>query len=81
MLQTYEAIMQPNWDLQFSDRTPPKSDHAQKVLVTVLESSEPVAAHTQGQTDWPQVNGLLKNSAFFGGDPIAVQQAMRNEWR
>lgn len=81
MLQTYEAIMQPNWGLEFSDRTPPKFDHAQKVLVTVLETSEPVAAHTQGQTDWPQVNGLLKNSAFFGGDPIAVQQAMRNEWR
>ena len=81
MLQTYEAIMQPDWGLQFSDRTPPKFDHAQKVLVTVLQSPEPEAASTEQQTDWQQVTGLLKNSALFGGDPVAVQEAIRNEWR
>ena len=28
MLQTYEAIMQPSWGLQFSDQMPPKFDQA-----------------------------------------------------
>lgn len=81
MLQTYEAIMQPNWGLQFSDVAPPKFDQAQKVLVTLLPNPDLLADTKQVLTDWPQVTGLLKNSVIFGDDPMAIQQGMRNEWR
>ena len=44
MLQTYEAVMQPNWGLEFSGPTPPRFDRAQKVLVTVLPADPGRAA-------------------------------------
>ena len=78
MLQTYEAIMQPNWGLQFSHRMPPKFDQAQKVLVTVLQSNDPELGTKQGQMSWKQVIGVLKDSALFGSDPLAAQQAIRD---
>ena len=80
MLQTYEAILQPNWGLQFSDRIPPKFDQAQKVLVTVLSPDSSIAT-ADVQTGWSQIIGVLKDSPVFGSDPIAAQQAMRDEWR
>ena len=80
MLQTYEAILQPNWGLQFSDRIPPKFDQAQKVLVTVLGPDTGVAT-IRAHAGWSLVIGVLKDSPVFGTDPIAAQQAMRDEWR
>ena len=30
--------------------------------------------------DWRNFVGLLKSSAVFGVDPLAIQQEMRNDW-
>jgi len=81
MLQTYEAVLQPNWGLEFSGPTPPHFDRAQKVLVTVLQDDVEDAGSAPLQADWAQVTGLLKDSTLFGADPLAAQQGMRKEWR
>jgi hypothetical protein len=31
--------------------------------------------------DWLAFAGALKNSPAFAGDPLAIQQQMRSEWR
>ena len=80
MLPTYEAILQPNWGLEFSDHEPPKFSHAQRVLVTVLPNQEQPAGAAPAKLDWNDVRGLLKGSAIFGTDPLVIQQEMRNEW-
>ena len=81
MLPTYEAILQPDWGLEFSDLEPPRFAQAQRVLVTVLPNQQPVAGAAPENLDWNNVRGLLKGSAIFGADPLLIQQEMRNEWR
>ena len=45
MLQTYEAVLQPDLVLHFIDGAPPELKDQRKVLVTLLtEPSEPVQA-------------------------------------
>ena len=35
---------------------------------------------TEYVTDWKQLAGILKSSPNLNGDPLLVQQNMRNEW-
>ena len=81
MLPTYEAILQPNCGLEFSDQEPPKFAHAQRVLVTVLPNQPPAAGAAPAKLDWQNVQGLLKDSAIFNADPLLIQHEIRNEWR
>lgn len=32
-------------------------------------------------TDWRKFAGILKDSTALEGDPVAIQRAMRDEWR
>lgn len=35
---------------------------------------------TTPSKDWRKFVGLLKSSPTFNGDPVCIQQEMRNEW-
>ena len=84
MLQTYEALLQPDGGLKFSELNPPLFNAAQKVLITVLpwvsvDVSSP-AQKTETAT-WADFIGVLKDSTAFAGDPVTIQRKMRDEWR
>jgi hypothetical protein len=85
MLHTFEADMEPNGLLHFSGFDQPKYDEIQKVLVTVMADAKrtktpATRAPAKPNAGWGDLLGSLKGSPNFGGDPIAIQQRMRNEW-
>lgn len=41
----------------------------------------PIEAGAQPAADWRRWTGALKDSPSFNGDPVALQQALRDEWR
>ncbi|MBU3694435.1 MAG: hypothetical protein FGM40_06350 [Rhodocyclaceae bacterium] len=81
MLRTYEALLQPNGQIQFLDHPAESSDSPRHVLVTFTEDTEaPVKGGQAEPADWRDLVGLLKASPHWAGDPQTVQQAMRDEW-
>jgi hypothetical protein len=61
-----------------------------QVLITILSpladnalGAQPVppADTKNGKHDWQAFAGVLKNSTVFAGDPLAIQQQLRSEWR
>ncbi len=94
MQQTCNAVLQPNGSLQFLDRLAMPARHAQRVLVTFTGepfSTEAALCGTNpGEADlapgkesegpaWQDFAGALKNSPHFNGDPLSIQQAMRDD--
>ena len=81
MLHTYEALLQPNGQLQFLDPPVEASLAPRRVLVTFTDKAvvEPSAVH-RPVTSWERWVGVLKDSPVFEGDPVAIQRAMRDEW-
>jgi len=77
MLQTYEAVLQPNGSLHFLENPPLAATKPCRVLVTFTGSE---GNTTAAPGDWKQFVGSLKNSPNLNGDPLAIQQAMRHEW-
>lgn len=77
MLQTYEAVLEPNGHLQFLESLPETLSESCRVLVTFTQ-----ATHTtlKPQVDWRQLAGAIKDSPNLNGDPLALQQEMRHEW-
>ena len=73
MLPTYEAILQPNCGLEFSDGEPPKFAHAQRVLVTVLPNQPPAAGRWRGagETGLAERAGPAERFGHFQCRPIA----------
>jgi hypothetical protein len=89
MLQTYEATLEPSGYLHFADATAPLLVQTQRVLVTVLSpyTASMVSPQTDADEglggavkDWQAFSGQLKNSPNFAGDPLKIQQQLRNEW-
>jgi hypothetical protein len=87
MLPTYEALLQPNGQLQFVDLPAEMSRLPRHVLVTFTGEAVGTVAAPGGQspgdpapTDWRAHVGLLRDSPHWQGDPLAVQQDMRREW-
>jgi hypothetical protein len=88
MLQTYEAVLQPDWGLEFSCLTPPRFDRAQKVLVTVLQDDAQAAAtqvplpvSTGGNVAIDRAQALRR--VFPLHDPADINQefqAQRDGW-
>lgn len=78
MLQTYEAVLEPNGHLNFLEEAPAPVSASRRVLVTFTEPA--VAASTPAK-DWKQFAGTLKDSPNLNGDPQAIQQDIRDEWR
>lgn len=76
MLQTYEALLEPNGHLQFLETPPRPADQPRRVLVTFTSSAQEAAA----PRDWRQLLGSMKDSPNLNDDPLAIQQAMRHEW-
>ncbi|MBX9834849.1 MAG: hypothetical protein K2X65_01575 [Burkholderiaceae bacterium] len=77
MLQTYEAVLQPNGQLQFLEPLKLAGSMACRVLVTVIE---PVFHSPPPGTDWKRFAGTLRASPNLNEDPVAIQQGMRHEW-
>lgn len=77
MLQTYEAVLQPNGQLQFLEPLKLAGSVACRVLVTVIE---PVAKSPLPAADWRRFAGTLRASPNLNEDPVAIQQGMRHEW-
>ena len=77
MLQTYEAVLQPNGNLQFLDLPGMPNRAPCRVLVTF---TEPIVSAPAPAGDWLRFAGALKDSPNLNGDPLAIQQAMRHEW-
>ena len=89
MLQTYEATLETSGQVLFTDLEKPVYKERQRVLITIvspLVDNTPSAQPTQSadlgsvKYDWLAFAGALKNSPAFAGDPLVVQQQMRNEW-
>jgi hypothetical protein len=90
MLQTYEATLETSGQVLFTDLAKPVYQQRQKVLITIVSPLADNALGTQptqpanlknGKPDWLVFAGALKNSPAFAGDPLAIQQQMRSEWR
>ena len=77
MLQTFEAVLKPNGNLQFLEPAPNQASAPCRVLVTFTE--QPVSPAIQAD-DWKQLAGSLKNSPNLNRDPLAIQREMRHEW-
>ncbi len=77
MLNTYEAILEPNGRLHFVEAIPPPLLESHCVLVTFTKTApEPVRL----SHDWRQLSGILKHSPHLNGDPLTRQQEMRHDW-
>lgn len=90
MLQTYEATLETSGQVLFTDLAKPVYKERQKVLITIVSpladsalQAQPTqsADHVNVKHDWQAFAGALKNSPAFAGDPLAIQQQMRSEWR
>jgi hypothetical protein len=87
MLQTYEATLETSGQVLFTDLAKPVYQQRQKVLITIVSPLADNALPAQpadlgnGKHDWLAFAGALKNSPAFAGDPLAIQQQMRSEWR
>jgi hypothetical protein len=77
MLQTYEAVLEPNGQLHFLKEVPASVSNSRHVLVTF---TEPASAAVNTPNDWKQFVGSLKDSPNLNEDPLTIQQAMRHEW-
>ena len=77
MLKTYEAVLQPNGQLQFLEPLKLAGSVAGSVLVTVIE---PVAPPHGAPVDWKRFAGALRTSPNLNEDPVALQQGMRHDW-
>ncbi len=87
MLPTYEAVLQPDGQLQFLDLPDEVSRLPRRVLVTFTGEAIAIDAAPGSQTrgksaaaDWQSHVGVLKDSPHWQGDPLAIQQNMRHEW-
>ena len=77
MLKTYEAVLQPNGQLQFLEPLKLAGSVACRVLVTVIE---PVAPPHGAPVDWKRFAGAQRTSPNLIEDPVALQQGMRHDW-
>lgn len=77
MLQTYEAVLEPNGHLRFLEGLPATLSQSCRVLVTFTQDTQIVQTP---QEDWQHLAGTLKDSPNLNGDPLTLQQEMRNEW-
>jgi hypothetical protein len=87
MLPTYEAVLQPNGQLQFVDLPDEVLHMPRRVLVTftgeVIALDAAPGSQTGGKSasaDWQSHVGVLKDSPHWQGDPLTIQQDMRHEW-
>jgi hypothetical protein len=95
MLQTYEATLEPNGYIWFTDFAKPAMQNKQKVLVTIVSSIiddtadseqkvdqiKPLIPSSGVKFDWQPFAGALKTAAGFDSDPLQIQQTLRDEWR
>ena len=77
MLQTYEAVLEPNGHLRFLEGLPQKLSESCRVLVTFTQPAQVVPKQPE---NWRHLAGSLKDSPNLNGDPLTVQQEMRHEW-
>jgi hypothetical protein len=84
MLQTFEAMLQPDGHVRFSETEPPHNARDRRVLVTLLpEAASSVSELRAGVStapDWHEFVGTLANSANFTQHPLLIQQKLRSEW-
>lgn len=93
MLHTYEALLQPDGQLQFLEPAVSTSQAPRRVLVTFTDEpvlaapaaldQAPAAAVQPGSQpvpDWARFVGALAGSPHWNGDPVAIQEEMRREW-
>lgn len=79
MLATYEATLQPDGRLQFTETGVQLDKRPHRVLVTFTEEAVPAAAAAE-PSDWQSMVGVLAGSPHWEGDPVAIQHGMRDEW-
>jgi hypothetical protein len=77
MLQTYEAMLEPDGRLQFLEEMPEPFAEKRRVLVTF---TQPAGRADPPQGDWRVLAGSLKGSPNLNGDPLVIQQELRHEW-
>ena len=79
MLHSHEATLQPDGRLQFADRTVHQDRKPRRVLVTFTDEDS-AAASPDSAADWQSLVGVLAKSPNWSGDPVNLQQSMRDEW-
>jgi len=51
------------------------------VLLVFAHQSNAIAAESTSRAELFKLAGSLKNSPRFGGDPVSIQRALRDEWK
>ncbi|SEH04563.1 hypothetical protein [Candidatus Venteria ishoeyi] len=76
MLQSIEAIVEKNGSVSLLEPIHPARQ--MRAILTLLEPSEKLPM--PAKRSLKSLIGVLKDSTAFDGDPLLVQQAMRDEW-
>jgi hypothetical protein len=79
MLHTYKATLQPDGRLQFADRAVHQDRKPRRVLVTFTDEDSATTG-PESEANWQSMVGILAKSPNWSGDPVAIQQGMRDEW-
>ena len=59
---------------------PIEFDENEPLVVLRLSKKMITSETTTPSKDWRKFAGQLKSSSAFAGDPVLIQQEMRNEW-
>mgnify|MGYP001171440207 CR=1 FL=1 len=68
------GVIEPLEPVQFEDGE-------RLVIVRLSKPAPSTAPATDAAPNWRRFVGLLKDSPHLGGDPVTLQQALRNQWR
>ncbi len=81
MMHSYEAEVGRDGKVRLREPLALRDRHRAVVIVMEpMEASEPPAYPTDASRDWRRFVGVMKDTAHFNADPVAIQKAMRDEW-
>ncbi len=78
MLQTYEALLEPDGHLQFLETPPRLANQSRRVLVTFTMPTPEITAETK---DWQDLAGSIKNPPWpLNETALLAQPALTDDW-
>ena len=79
MYQAVEAICRAGQIILLEPVRFEENEHLMIVRLPALPRAEP-AANPSASADWQSFVGVLQDSPNWNGDPLTVQEAMRDDW-